>query len=317
MKRLLFTLISAILLYGLSMAQYQLENPGFEDWDDILIGSPDTIREPADWSSLKSSDNPNLSALAPVVCTRSTDAHSGSYSLKLTNVMSFIVANGVATNGRVHPNITTSLAYMFTDTLNDEWNTPLIERPDSMVGWFKYEPQDLDTMRIRAILHRGFGKQPDADSLTNWIAQADYNSPLNTGDEWIRFSTPFVYKSETMPQYVLVVLNSGNGYLPAAGSVAYFDDFELIYNTPINSVADPEAPFEYIYAIGNRFIVISNMREVRFNSARVLDVAGRVVWSGSVTSDRIDISKSRLKNGIYMVSLESNGKLYTRKIVLQ
>lgn len=317
MKKIITTLISAILLYGLSMAQYQLENPGFEDWDDILIGSPDTIREPADWSSLKSSDNSNLSALAPVVCTRSTDAHSGNYSLKLTNVLSFIVANGVATNGRVHPNITTSLAYMFTDTLNDEWNTPLIERPDSIVGWFKYDPQDLDTMRIRAILHRGFGKQPDADSLTNWIAKADYNSSLNTGDEWIRFSTPFVYKNETMPQYVLVVLNSGNGYLPVAGSMAYFDDFELIYNTPINSVEDPEVPFEYLYAIGNQYIVFHGMQQIRFNSACIRDVAGRVVWNGSVSSDRIDISGSNLKNGIYLISLESNSRIYTQKIVLR
>ena len=317
MKRVLFTLFATVLAYGLTVAQSQLENPGFEEWDDILIGSPDTIREPADWSSLKSSDNPSLSTLAPVVCTRSNDAHAGEYSLKLTNVLSFIVANGAATNGRVHPNITTSLAYMFTDTLDDQWNTPLNQRPDSMVGWFRYIPVNQDTMRIRAVLHRGFGKQPDADSLTKWIAVANYGSPLNTGDQWVRFSTPFVYKNGETPQYVLVVLNSGNGYQPVAGSVAYFDDFELIYNSPINSVDDPEAPFDYIYAIGNQYIVISGMKQTRFNAARILDVAGRVVWNGKVTLDRLDISRSGLKNGIYMISLEGNGKLYTRKIVLR
>ena len=317
MKRILFTFAAAILVYGLSLAQSQIENPGFEEWDDILIGSPDTIREPVDWSSLKSSDNPSLSSLAPVVCARSNEAHSGNYSMKLTNVMSFIVANGVATNGRVHPNITTSLAYMFTDTLDDQWNTPLIIKPDSLVGWFKYAPQSHDTMRVRAILHRGFGKQPDADSLTKWIAAANYSSSLNTGDQWIRFSAPFVYKNEETPQYVLVVLNSGNGYAPVAGSIVYFDVFEMIYNSPQNSLTDPKTPFDYLYALGNQYIVIHGMRQIRFNSVRMLDVTGRVVWNGSVTTDRIDISKSNLKSGIYLISLESNGKIFTQKIVLR
>ena len=110
MKRIQTLLLFVVFLSAMASAQTQLENPGFELWEDILVSDPDTIREPIDWSSLKTSDDPTLSSLAPVVLTRSQDAHTGDYSLELTNVKSFIVANGLATNGRVHPNINTDPA---------------------------------------------------------------------------------------------------------------------------------------------------------------------------------------------------------------
>ena len=39
MKRIVLTSVAVILLVGLSSAQSQLENPGFEEWEDILIGT--------------------------------------------------------------------------------------------------------------------------------------------------------------------------------------------------------------------------------------------------------------------------------------
>ena len=183
MKRIYTLVMFVVLISAVASAQTQLENAGFELWEDILVSDPDTIREPVDWSSLKTSDNPALSTLAPVVCFRSNDAHSGNYSLKLENIQSFIVANGVATNGRMHPNITTTDSYSFTDTEDSKWNTPLTGRPDSIVGWLNYAPKTGDIMQVKVVLHQGFGKQPDPDSADNWIATAEYRSNLHTGGE--------------------------------------------------------------------------------------------------------------------------------------
>lgn len=316
MKRILVTFLAVIMLAGISAAQSHLENPGFEAWDDVLIGGGDTIREPVDWSSLKTSDNPQMSTLAPVVCERSSEAHSGQYSIRLTNVVSFFVVNGAATNGRVHPNITTSLAYMYTDTLNSAWNTPFTARPDSIAGWYKYAPQGDDSLQVKVTLHRGFGKAPDAEYTDHWIGMAMYKSPINTGDDWVRFSAPFTYFDDDAPEYVLVILNSGNGFLPVAGSIANFDDLQMIYNSPQNTLKDQETSSGFIYAVDNRYLVIAGMKQARFQSAELHDLSGRLVWAGGVKADRIDLSSASVKKGIYLITLIGKSDVYTQKIVL-
>ena len=316
MKKIMVVLVAATFAMSLLQAQYQLENPGFELWDDILIGASDTIREPAEWSSLKTTDDATMNSLAPVVCKRSTDAHNGSYSVKLTNVLTLLVANGTVTNGRVHANLNTSLAYMYTDTLDSHWNTPFTARPDSIAGWFKYTPQTGDTLEVKVILHRGYGKQPDNDYLNNWIALAHFRSALNTGSQWIRFSTPFNYYNDKNPQYMLVILNSGNGFYPVAGSIAWFDDLEMIYNSPQNTLDNSITSSEIIYALGNQYIVIQGTQPGKFSTIRMMDITGRVVWNGHVTTDHVDIAQANLKKGIYLVSLSGKNALRTQKIVV-
>jgi hypothetical protein len=313
MKRILLPVFSVLISFTLSFSQSQLENPGFEEWEEVLTG----IFEPGEWSSLKTSDNSSLSSMAPVVCEKSTDAHSGSFSVKLTNVSSLVVANGTVTNGRVHPNLITSLAYMYTDTLNSQWNTPFTYRPDSITGWFKYAPKTGDSLEVKAILHRGFGKQPDDNYLNNWIAVAHFKSNLKTGNQWVRFSAPFIYYSENTPQYILVILNSGNGYNPVAGSIAYFDDIEMIYNNPLTMKKQSVSSYDYIYSLGNQYIVIQSQQPDQYKILKINDITGRVVWSCKVTSDHIDISQSNLKKGIYLVSLSGNNLILTQKILIR
>ena len=309
--------ITATLLLNLSRAQVQLENAGFEEWDDVLIGATDTIREPVNWSSLKTSDDETLNPLAPVVCKRSTKAHSGNYAVELTNVLSLLVANGTVTTGRVHPSLFTSLAYMFTDTADSRWNTPLTHRPDSITGWFRYSPQPNDTLEVTVVLHRGYGKQPDNNYLNNWIAQAHFRSGVSTGSQWIRFSKSFVYFSDQTPQYALVILNSGNGFNPVAGSIAWFDDLRMIYNSTQAPAFEPDISSEFIYYPDNQHVVIKGCLPGQYTTARLMDITGRVIWSGPVTSDRMDITQAHLNKGIYLVLLNGKNISLTGKIVVR
>ena len=316
MKRIQALVLTVVLLSAAASAQDQLENAGFEQWEDILVSETDTIREPIDWSSLKTSDNPSLNPLAPVVCKRSSEAHSGEYSLELTNVQSFVIANGVATNGRVHPDLNIAASYTYTDTLDDQWNTPITTRPDSIAGWFRYMPQGEDTLQVKVNLHQGFGKQPDAEYTENWIAVAEYRSPLNTENEWVRFSAPFTYFSEANPEYALVVLNSGNGYQPVAGSIALFDDLEMIYNSPQSTVDRQKQPDGFIFATDNGHLMIQGMDHGQFHTIKILDISGRQVWTGTVTADQVDISSAHLEQGIYLLSLSGKSAIYSQKIML-
>lgn len=317
MKKIQTTLLTILLLTGMATAQMQLENSGFEQWDDIFISDEDTIREPVEWSSLKTSDDQQLSVFAPVVCKRSSDAHSGDYSVELTNYEVFsIVANGVVTNGRLHPDFNPEIAYIYTDTMDGQWNAPLIARPDSIAGWFKYTPQEDDTLQVIVALHRGFGKQPDADKTNTWIGEAEYKSPLNTEDEWVRFSAPFSYYSDSIPEYVLVVLNSGSGYTPVAGSIALFDDLKMIYNYPLNTQDRLKHPEVFIYAVDYQHLVLQGLEHASFQTIRIHDITGKMVWEGTIAADQVDIASANLRKGIYVVTLTGKSQVFSQKIML-
>jgi hypothetical protein len=316
MKKVLPLAFSALLFsIGIS-AQEQFENPGFEVWEDILASEQDTIREPVDWSSLKTSDNPQLSSLSPDVCKRSNNAHTGKYSLELSNVKSFLVVNGVATNGRMHPDLNTTQSYMFTDTLDDQWHTPFTARPDSITGWYNYSPQDIDTFQIKVVLHHGFGKQPDPDFAMNWIAMAEFRSPRDTEGEWLRFSAPFSYFSEENPEYVLAVLNSGAGFQAVAGSVLLLDDLELIYNSPQSLDVRTSSPEGLIYVAEGRQLGLQDLDHTKYHTVRIHDMAGKQVWKGKLRSDKVDITSAQLKPGIYLVNLYGESQVFAQKILL-
>ncbi len=317
MKRILTLLLFVVILSAVTSAQTQLENAGFEQWEDILASATDTIREPLDWSSLKTSDNAALSTLAPVVCTRSGDGHTGDFSIELTNVKSFIVANGVATNGRMHPEINTALAYMFTDTVDSQWNTPFTGRPDSIAGWMKYTPQGDDIMQVKVTLHQGYGRQPDPDSAANWIATADFRSSSHSEGEWVRFSTPFIYSSEAIPDNVLVILNSGNGYQPVAGTVLLLDDLEMIYNPPQSNLSRQKQTEGYLFAVDNRQLILKGMDHSLFQNIDIFDISGKRLWAGKLTADQVNIEPANLGKGLYLVKLSGKDLIFTQKILLR
>jgi hypothetical protein len=315
MKQIVTLVLSLFLFGGLLYAQDQLENQGFEEWEDLLISDTDTTREPVQWSSLKDSDNPQLSAFAPVVCKRSTDAHSGKYSVELFNVQSLVVANGVATNGRIHPDIVAANAYTYTDPEDSNWHTAFTSRPDSIVGWYKYTYPSSDTLQVKVCLHKGFGKQPDPDSLENWIGVGEFLSSLNTDDEWIRFSAPFRYMSDEVPEYALVVLNSGGKVAPVAGSRALFDDLEMIYNSSsVEPLAREKGPF--IAVTGSQTLWLQNMALNLYRQLDVYDISGKRVWSEALNSNRIDLGNTGLNKGIYIVNVKGPDRFYNQKIIL-
>lgn len=230
MKKPLF-FFSAFLALSIANGQQQLENPGFENWDDAT----GPYIEPSQWSSIKTSDASSLNPSAPQVVDRSTDAHSGTYSLYLENKTAFtIVANGIVTNGQVHADINPNNGYVFTNTSDAKWNTAFTDKPDSIVGWYKYTPSSTDHGKVDVILHTStsFNFPGDEDGPKQ-VARARFDLPNSTISSWKRFSKPFHYFNSSTPEYILVVLTSGDSTLAKNGSKAWFDDIELIYN-PLN-----------------------------------------------------------------------------------
>ncbi|MBV6406155.1 MAG: hypothetical protein IT228_14455 [Flavobacteriales bacterium] len=232
-------LLCGLLFHTTAQAQPQMNNAGFENWQNLGTGT----EEPTDWSSIKTSDGGTfINNLAPQVCWRSTDFHSGSYSVRLkTASTAFGPANGTLTCGRVHAEITPANGYVFTDAGDAQWNQAITSRPDSLVGWFKATPQPGDEGKVEAILHVLEGKLPENGTLPNWIGRARWIAPSAVVGTWTRFSVPFTYYNSGTPSHILMVLTSGDSLVTVVNSESWYDDIALIYNltaTPsVNSVA--------------------------------------------------------------------------------
>ncbi len=229
-------LFYALFFHSTALAQPQMANPGFETWQGLGTGT----EEPTEWSSIKTSDGGSfINNLAPQVSWRSTDFHSGSYSVRLkTASTAFGPANGTLTCGRVHAEITPANGYVFTDAADAQWNQVMTSRPDSLVGWFKATPQPGDEGKVEAILHTGAGKLPENGTLPNWVGRARWIAPTAVVSNWTRFSVPFTYYNGGTPSHILMVLTSGDSLVTVVDSESLYDDIALIYNvTPTPSVS--------------------------------------------------------------------------------
>lgn len=308
----LLLILACLIAHGWISAQQQLENAGFEIWEDA-----GTVREePADWSSIKTSDNPTTNQAAPVVWEQSTDAHSRNYSVKLTNLVPFpgIVATGTLTNGQVHASFNPDSGYVFTRQDSAKWHTVFTSKPDSLAGWYKYYPVGSDHGGVRAILHKEQGALPEHGTHNNWIADANFIMPEATVETWTRFSVPFVYLSDDTPEYILVVVKAGNGTDAIANSQGLFDDLQLIYK---DQGTDEKATREMTFNIMGQKVVFKGMTPdmVKIASFRVLDLSGRIMLEIQDLSSEIMLP-TRLHPGIYIGCLHYDQGIMSKKFYL-
>ncbi len=312
MKKLLLTIFSSVLIATVGLAQ-QPENPSFEDWE---VAGP-TIEEPVNWSSIKSSDAGDLiNNMAPVVWSKSTDAHTGNYSLELVNVQSILLATGTITNGRIHASLTPGASNSYTDPGDPRWHTPLTSRPDSIAVWIKYFPQGNDTAQVKAVLHVGEGTLPPTpENEDNWIGYAQINV-WETVEEWTRVIVPFTYYSEDNPEYILVIMTSGAGLEPVEGSIARFDDLEFVYGPA--GINDLSLENDLVYANGMN-INLDKLPQSFRKGARLdlISLSGARVASTDISGDRADMGSFGINPGLYVVRVQGNEGVYAQKVQLR
>lgn len=233
-----------------SKAQTQLNNGGFENWNDV--GS--NTERPVEWSGIKSGQGTWV-GLAPKSIERSTDTRGNAgnqYSAKVySNSAAGVIANGNLTTGRVNAGSTTPSNpsnYNITLTGNPAFSETLNAWPDSLVFWAKYNNNNAASKaRVRAVIHDNYNYRDPSDAAA--VPHAVGNATLNflrTNGAWVRFAVPFDYTGPaTSPDYILVTFTSNE--TPGGGSasdVVWVDDVTLIYN-PVTTAASAISPLSY------------------------------------------------------------------------
>jgi hypothetical protein len=294
--------------------QQQMENPGFEYWEEIGFG-PDTL-EPAEWNSLKTSDGGEfINNVIPVVWYRSTDAHSGMYSVKLVNTpIAGLVAPGTLTNGRVHATLPPSDAYVYTIDSLPEFSTSFNDKPDSLQLWAKFFPDSSDIAHVIVVLHTDTAKI--ADSLqTNWVAVANIDFTTETPG-WTKFTAPFVYLSNDVPEYILFAVYAGDAADAVVGSTLYIDDISLIYNN--TGIAVQEDKNVKIIVTGNKIrINLSDIKNIGKNVIKIYDISGKQVYKRDIGMTKNCKIDTGLRPGVYICNITNSSAGFTQKILIQ
>ena len=299
-------IIFALLIINGTLSQ-QLENSGFEQWENVGTGE----EEPLSWSSTKTSDNSSLNGLAPQVISRSTDAHTGTYAAKLVNKnVPFvnIVANGILTNGIVHTTTNPQDSYVYTDVNSSDHSQPFTSFPDSIVGWYKYAPQGNDVGNIQVLLHGSYGQLP-VDASTSIIALAEFDFSANSN--WTRFSTPFIYyPTINNPSYILCNISAGDSTQAVANSELKIDDLELIYNT--TKIPDQSTNSINVTYLNDHLQFSNVVKEINY---AIYNLQGQLMNIGKIDRYNRNVSIT-LESGIYFISIQSKDHHQSIKILV-
>jgi hypothetical protein len=300
----LFTILIGLTASIFVHSQQQLQNGNFESWDDVGTAE----EEPTNWSSLKTSDDGLLASSAPEVLSKDAGRNGGS-CIRLEVIPAFgIQANGIMTNGRVHADFNPENGYVFTDPNDVKWHTAFTDKPDSIVGWYKYAPQNGDKGKIEIILHVSQGNLPYNGTQVNMIARAKYNFTTAKAN-WTRFARPFNYSSTNTPAYILTTITSGDSTISEAGSTLWIDDLSLVYNDPTSSIEDNKK-YEFAINGSNGYLFFDVQDEsVQY---KVSDISGKIIQSG----DAAQKVPFKHNSGIYFIQIESNEGSFTKKLYI-
>lgn len=235
-KTLLYTVFTFVSLGA--FAQQQIPNASFENWEN----SGDRI-EPVSWNSNKTGGG--FAPQGPQTIFKETnDPHTGAACVRIETKTYLLIAivNGSLTTAVVNaPATDKSKGYIGTVHMDDQSNHRIAftDRPDSLVGYYKYtQGHSSEKGKITAVLHTGDYYDPETpvsnnhpDMSANKIARALFTTSASNTAQWKRFSVPFDYVNNTVPEYIMITATSSENQLTdKSGSKLWIDDLELIYN---------------------------------------------------------------------------------------
>jgi hypothetical protein len=281
--------VCLLLSVHLATAQNATPNSGFENWTPI-----NNYFNPDGWNNL----NSNTAILGVLTCARvsaSADVHSGTYAMKLTTRSVFgITANGIASTAT----LITTPPYGVTGGI------PYTLRPDSITGWYKYNPASAaDSGFFQFVL------QGSAGDTIGFVKKCTPNTTVST---YTRFSAPITYFSSAAPTNSYWILSSSDGTNPVVNSALFVDDLALVFNT--SSLSEFISQHEWsVYPNPVSDKIFLNINEPTQFS--IIDINGRSVSTGVSDEYTNEIDVTSLVSGMYTIRLSNGESHSSRKFV--
>ncbi|MFM7903416.1 MAG: T9SS type A sorting domain-containing protein [Bacteroidota bacterium] len=264
-----------------TFAQNPTPNPGFENWSQT-----GNYFNPDGWNNL----NSQTAILGILTCSRVTaaaDIHTGTYAMKLTTRSVFgITANGIASTAT----LITTPPYGVTGGI------PYTLRPDSITGWYKYNPASASDSGFFQFVLQGA-----AGDTIGFVKLCTPNSAVSS---YTRFSAPITYFSTATPTNSYWILSSSDGTNPVVNSALFVDDISLVFN-PSSSLNTPLQSNQILLPQNPVTDFIRLVDHHGFHS-QILDLTGRTLLETQLNSSDQLLDINWLPEGTYILSLRSN-----------
>jgi hypothetical protein len=290
-------------------AQFSIPSGDFEQWETKTQGDA-SFQNPSGnwWASLNT-----LHWLgAPVTAEPTTDAHSGTYALKLETKIwgDELLIPGVMGSG-------------YFDTKAKMGENLILGRdfsgslPAKLIGYYKFTPVENDS----AAIYAGFYKYNSQTGNRDTIATAERMLKKEVA-EYRYFEATVKLKSPEMDgvqadtiEIVLVSSSAGADFKGSAGTTLYVDDLSFDYTTDLDEPKDGGFQHFKIYNDGRNIMIINN--EDKNGQLKLYTSTGQMVHEQRLTEQIVELSHSGLKPGMYLLVLQTeNQHIYTKKCLI-
>lgn len=270
-------------------------NGGFENWTNQA-----TYEDPQYWTGM------NMMSMfgAEETAIKSTDAHGGTYALKLITSVSDIGNDGEMDT---LPGI---LILGTTDILNGTGTSgyPFIHRPDSLVGWYKLTSPDNDPFQLQVSATKW-----DAGNSSQETIGATYyqGQPSAT---YVRFSVPITYSDNSIPDSIQAFIGNVSNS-SGVGNELYLDDLSFIYNSTAGIQEQTAQIRLYPNPVSSQLFIQSDQP---IQQLYVTDLQGKQIFELNTNTEYYQLETGDLTPGVYFCELYfSNGSSQRLKFVKQ
>lgn len=271
-----------------------IHNGGFEMWQN-----QGTYTEPAGWGTLNSLSMFGLEEST----TQTTDAHTGSFAAYLESKDGFVGIPGLLSSANIvdesgMPDLAKALV-------------PFSSRPKYMSFYYKYFPATNDSFTAVMILTRW----NEAQQKTDTVGVALFMG-RDTVDTYTLAAPEFVYLSPLTPDSVMVIFSSSaDGFNPTPGSKLYIDDFSFGFETGISSIHQQQLDVKLFPVPALSDVTIET--DVQSFSYRVVGLDGKEYLNGFSSQSKKQISVQGLTKGIYVLHIQHQQGIATKRLVIQ
>lgn len=312
MKKVLLTLVAVATATGFAFAQVPA-NAGFENWTNS-----GTYEDPDNWGTLNfaSAFVPGF----PITAEKSTDAHAGSYAVKLTTT-----ASNTDLSSFGFPYDTVPGMLLLGNLSVGALGTPYSNRPTAMNFWYKYTSVGGDSAGVLVSLTRW-----DTNTSSQVVVGQGLASINATVGTYTLGDLTINYVDNADPDTVSIIAFSSYNALavlgnqiptvaPQPGSALFLDDFSLL-TTSVNENTTNKFDFKmYPNPVRDELSILCTGHQFANSpvSVEFYDMTGRRVQSINVTQMMSKADVSGLASGMYIYAVKTgNNVLRTGKFTV-
>ncbi len=275
-----------VLILNLPGTFAQIVNGGFENWNGT---------EPEGWKTSNSE--------AATYVVKSTESHSGNYSLSSTVINNFGISyGGLLLSGQ-----------------NGE-GFAISERYAALTGFYKFVPADAND-RINIIILA----YVISDTDTTYIGSGMAN--LAESQNFTQFNVGIMYSTSSVPNHITISISfrSTSGIWPTAGSKYFIDDLALSTAVKANDFSGPDFTYKLNQNYPNPFNPVTSIKySIKENTnvyLSVYDILGREIRS-LVNENKnpgeyeVKFDAGGITSGIYFYRLKAGDFIQTKKMLI-